>query len=81
MDKPTRITCDLLPEEVDAVMFAVRFYIDTVNQAHDGEDTSVWWEKRLRLFEDIEVDMGIRVKGTSGRGLYSLSCELNTEED
>ena len=63
MDKPTRITCDLLPEEVDAVMFAVRFYIDTVNQAHDGEDTSVWWEKRLRLFEDIEVDMGIRVKG------------------
>ena len=81
MDKPTRITCDLLPEEVDAVMFAVRFYIDTVNQAHDGEDTSVWWEKRLRLFEDIEVDRGIRVKGTSGRGLYSLSCELNTEED
>ena len=81
MGKPTRITCSLLPEEVDAVMFAVRFYIDTVNRAHDGEDTSVWWEKRLRLFEDIEIDMGIRVKGTSGRGLYSLSCELNTEED
>jgi len=73
--EPTRIEYNLLPEEVDAIMFALNFYTDTVKQAHDCEDTSVWWEKRLDFFEGIGIELGLKLKRMTGRDSFSALKE------
>jgi hypothetical protein len=52
-------------------MFALNFYTDTVKQAHDCEEASVWWDARLQLFENISVAMGIKVKKMSARDAHA----------
>ena len=73
--EPTRIEYNLLPEEVDAIMFALNFYTDTVKQSHDCEDTSVWWEKRLNFFEGLGIELGLKLKRRTGRDSFAVLKE------